>query len=79
MNTEGAVGVMRRVANTRWADKRRVAYPAVMNTAPVTAAISVSVGYYSSLVYHNHVFIYLFIYPLNAYSPASLSSHRVDS
>ena len=33
-HTEGAVGVMRRVANTRLAVKRRVAYPAVMNTAP---------------------------------------------
>ena len=33
-NTEGAVGVMRRVANMRLAVKRRVANPANMNTAP---------------------------------------------
>ena len=31
---EGAVGVMRQVANTRLAVKRRIAYPAVMNTTP---------------------------------------------
>ena len=31
---EEAVGVMRRVANMRLAPKRRVAYPAVMNTTP---------------------------------------------
>ena len=34
LNMEGAVGVMRRVANARLAVKRRVAYPAVMNAAP---------------------------------------------
>ena len=34
LNMEGAIGVMRRVANTRLAVKRRVAYPADTNTSP---------------------------------------------
>ena len=34
MNTEGAGGAMRRIANTGITVKRRVAYAAVMNTAP---------------------------------------------
>ena len=34
MSMEGAVGVMRRVANTWLAVQRKVAYPVVMNTAP---------------------------------------------
>ena len=35
LNAEGAVAVILRVANTKLAVKRSVAYPSVMNTAPV--------------------------------------------